>query len=693
MPVADLFAESDLRFSGYRESARITVVKAAAGRMSAQAAYASYGAPHSDTFGGQEQASAIKQYAAAKIDWMWACIRPICTKIAAQAVRVGTKAEAVKRGTNGPSAGGKPVGRRRAGQPGKIRTKAYDSVQSYRSAPEYIRKSIAEGLETLENHELLPAFENPNPVMTGWALKFCTVFSICATGQAHWYIEKLDGNLDDGQPSIRLWFMPAHWMTPIHTEERPFAAWRVRPPGDAEGWIAPAESIAHFMFHDPSNPLLPMSPLQSQAKAINTDTEIQKAQYASMVNGGKPGLVISVGRTDPPPASQIMASQMPRQLLTPEQRKQLITAARLAHSGSEHYGDPIIIDALIESVTPYTRTPAELDFLNSSQLTKDRISQGIGTGEVIMGKTDNANRAGSTVAHEVHYANTVNPIITMVSQVMTKSIAPLFKSEGEELFIWIEEAKAHDPEMSLSQMQLLAEAGAVKKNEIREAFDMPPLDGADGDELVELNPEPPMPAGGGPGGAARPQGARRAAGSTKKKPAAKKKNFDDLDSKYNNGPRRVTGQWSGGIVDSDDALSRVMASPQFAAREASGEAIDWEAHAEAWGIRGNFHQMQLPAVLLGKMLDRGTLSVSSKLSEETIAAKATGENGEKINPTIIVFATGPGGPTGREKLAVVDGSHSLMARIRQAVAAGEEGADVAVDCMVSAAAVERMMLS
>jgi ribonucleoside-diphosphate reductase alpha chain len=77
-------------------------------------------------------------------------------------------------------------------------------------------------------------------------------------------------------------------------------------------------------------------------------------------------------------------------------------------------------------------------------------------------------------------ANVLNPLITMMSQVMTMKIAPRYRvGDSERLYIWIEECKPFDADLRLAEIQTLAENNNITGNEMREAFGLEPRDGLD----------------------------------------------------------------------------------------------------------------------------------------------------------------------------------------------------------------------
>lgn len=493
-----IYDDAESVLTGYRDSARLASIKASGGggmsMASVEESLAAVAGPAGGSlFGGQGSLrSAARQYAAASKDYPYTAIRPVAVKIADLAVRAGLK-------------------KRMSAIPNELIPKSFCpeipdnffltkelSKRVARSGPPNI-KAMSEGISVLESHTLMEVLENPNPYFTQWALMYCTAFSMEATGRAVWVLDPVGGREGLASGNFRIWYYPSSWITPVHGEDRPFTGWKLTPPGvAADLGTIPAELVVHFFYPDPGNPLSPHSPVQSQSNAINTDDQIQQAQLASMRNAIKPGMVIIAGEMDKLPGQSGPADRIE---LTPEQRKQIITAVRLAYRGVVHFNDPIILDRLIKDVKPYMQAPADLDFPSGSQLTKGRIMQGIGTNPIIAGQNEGANRAVAYVAQDNHYAQKVNPLGTCMSQTMTASFSPIFSPPSQKIYFWIEEAKPHDADLQLQQVETLGSFGLVTGNEVRELFDLPPHP-----ELNELV-EPPgsmaddeIGAGGGSGG-------------------------------------------------------------------------------------------------------------------------------------------------------------------------------------------------
>ena len=292
-----------------------------------------------------------------------------------------------------------------------------------------------------------------------------TVSSLELCGRAYWWLNDADGEL-------QIWPLPCHWVEPVDTLR---TAYRVLPDGYGFGqeFIIPAEDMVYFPLIDPSNPFWDCSPLQSQATAVAVDEAIQQSQFRAFKDGIFPGVVIKAGRLPG------MAPGQPgeRPVLEPEQRAELIDAIKTIAGGAWQYGQPFIVDGMIEGIEKFTMAPVEMDFLQSGQSTKSRIFQAFGVNPLIVGEIEGANRAQATVAEESFCSNTVNPLLDLMSQILTAWIGVRFAAPGERLICWFDDCRAHDPEQSLKEWQVGLQYGAASLNEYRTGIlGLPPED-------------------------------------------------------------------------------------------------------------------------------------------------------------------------------------------------------------------------
>lgn len=402
--------------------------------------------------------------------WVFSSIRPIAQTVARQPLRVARAKK--KSALTLPKSTAKdyvytskgPIRRDRAAQHMYFLKHLPGSMKDY-----------AETAELLDWHPMLEALQNPNPIMVRWALFFVTVASIELTGKAYWWVRREE--TPDGKGKIEVWPVPSHWIQPIHTEQKLFSSWSIRPEGQTKPITVPLDQIVYFYTPDPSNPFSAYATLQAQARAVVADESISEAQRQSFARGIFPGYAVVMGRL---PDAEGIPGQGERPTLTLEQRMQLSVAFKQLYRGVYNYDEPVILDQLVQDIKRITNTNREMDYLSSGEITKAKITQAFGVNPIVMGQVEGANRASAAAAQDNFYDLACNPKIILMSECMTAWFSALFAAPDERLLLFIEEAHATDPESDRLDWELLAREKAVSRNELRAGLrGLPPINGGD----------------------------------------------------------------------------------------------------------------------------------------------------------------------------------------------------------------------
>ncbi|MHC4406716.1 MAG: phage portal protein, partial [Planctomycetota bacterium] len=325
-------------------------------------------------------------------------------------------------------------------------------------------KAIAGELELYESHPLLDVLASPNELMTSWHLNYITAASLDLTGWTYWWIVPAK-RTREGKESAAIWPIPPSWISPVHEENKPRTAWKISPGGSGAPIEVPAEQVVVFYTPDPANPLGAVGSLQATAKSVIADEQMLAANEAAFRNGIWSGLALIVGDiTDEDEAAK------GRPLLEGYQREQLKSAVVQHYASVVRAHEPLLLDALIQDVKQITNKPAEMDFLESSQFTYGRVTQGFGTNPFIMGSTENGNRAQSIVARQ-HMADfAVNPIVEMFGQTFTNHVHRTLSRRGERVHVWLEPYVPDDVEERRKDIALLLKEKAMDRQEARTLF-------------------------------------------------------------------------------------------------------------------------------------------------------------------------------------------------------------------------------
>ena len=403
--------------------------------------------------------------------WIYACCRIRAERIAGQPIRVGVRVSKLEN--------------KRRKRPG-MATQKYLFPKSWQ----------ADDIEIIDEHPLLDVMKNPNPYMTSHTLLAVTVISLDLTGRSYWWLTE-----DDGVRNI--WYLPASWVTPKHTQTQLFAEYEVRPGDSTETFIVPGDEIMHIYEPDPSDPLKAFSKLQAAARPVQTDEQIQECQRKTFMNGINPLVMVVMGRI--PNTAELPGTVGVRPTVSPEMKARIQSGILQQFQSAANFGKPIIADQDIEKIEFLNRPPAEMGFIDSSKLTKERILQVWGVSEISIGQMQNANRAGAATADALLVSGSVNPTAALISEAMSAWLGPWFASPGQELCIWIEPATPIDAELDHKRNESMVKYGVILVDEYRGRNGMPPLPNGQGQVLMRPNTHTAVPAGEGVAGGGGPE--------------------------------------------------------------------------------------------------------------------------------------------------------------------------------------------
>jgi len=403
-----------------------------------------------DSRGQRRQVESYEQFK----NWVFVCVNYIARKVAMQPIiageQVGAEANPER---SAPS-----------------RTKRVKN----RDLPSSIQKSVGiADVEVISNHAVLDALSRPNYLQDSFQFRYMSTINLLLTGEAYWLLGEDDEGVDDnGNKKLEMWAIPTHWMVPDH-KNGPYSGFRFKPPGTVgRGTELPRESVARSYLANPASLTSVWSPLHAVLRAAKVDDHIMYSQESMFARGINPNVILTIGQRRGPDGKPTGS----RAKLTGAQRRQIVRSVREVWGNTVNYGDPAIIDGLIESVHKLNSAPNEMDWTNSSTVNKSRIMQAFGVNPIVVGEIVGANRAQATEAEKSVASNTLNPILDIFSSTMTTSLGPLY-SDPERLLLWIEEVVPVDIELRDKRWLDGSKQGLVDIDEVRgELYGLPPRD-------------------------------------------------------------------------------------------------------------------------------------------------------------------------------------------------------------------------
>jgi HK97 family phage portal protein len=298
-------------------------------------------------------------------------------------------------------------------------------------------------------HPLARLLDHPNPWMTPWELWYLTVLYLELTGNCYWYAAPRV----NGQPG-ELWIVPTPWVRVVPDPVQFVRGYEVAVPGVPTEVFAPDEVI-HLKYPNPLDVHYGLSPLQANALTIDANTELQKSRYQTFLSGQRPGLVL---QTD--------------QALTDQAVRRLEEKVQGRFGGRDNWTRPLILEQGLKA-SPWTLSPAEMDYLNSARLSRDEIFALFRVPTPIAGIVENMG-LGADIwygARVMFCEGTVQPKLDLIAQALTKDLARRF---GPDVTIAFGECSPRNQDQRRADDELDAKTGLRTFNEIRRSRGLRP---------------------------------------------------------------------------------------------------------------------------------------------------------------------------------------------------------------------------
>ncbi len=253
----------------------------------------------------------------------------------------------------------------------------------------FVRTDTGERLDPA--HPLPALLAEVNPFDTAVSLWTRTMIHLELTGNAYWYAPaNALGRV------AALWLLPSQHMRVVPDRARFVGAYLFRATG-VEGRFGPG-GVIHLKYPGPESAYYGKGPLQAAAGSVDSHEAMKTAERRSFANGAFPGLAVQTGEK-----------------LSADVRKRLEEALRRGFGGPDRAGRALILEQGL-SVRPFTFSPREMDFLESSRMTRDEILAVFGVPAAVAGISEDVNRASAEAMERIFYRNTVAPKLALLAQ-------------------------------------------------------------------------------------------------------------------------------------------------------------------------------------------------------------------------------------------------------------------------------------
>lgn len=251
------------------------------------------------------------------------------------------------------------------------------------------------------SHPLNELFREVNPFDTSVSLWTKTMMFLELTGNAYWYTPKNDlGEIAE------IWLIPSQNMKVIPDKNNFIAGFEYRSGTECETFTT--DEIIHLKYPATDSLYYGTGTLQAAAESVAAHTAMKRAERKSFEHGAFPGLAIQT-----------------EEKLSPTVRKRLEEAFASGFSGAERAGRTLILEQGLK-VRPFTFSPREMDFLESSKMTRDEILAVFGVPAAVAGISENVNRASAEAMLYTFAVNTILPKLRMIESQLTQDICRKF---------------------------------------------------------------------------------------------------------------------------------------------------------------------------------------------------------------------------------------------------------------------------
>jgi HK97 family phage portal protein len=297
-------------------------------------------------------------------------------------------------------------------------------------------------------HPLCRLLAAPNPWLTPWELWYGTVVQLELTGNCFWHVA------DGPAGPAEVWPIPTPWVRVRPDPVRVVGGYDVAAPGRPPVPFAAAE-VVHLKYPNPLDPHYGLSPLQANALSVDANTELLRSRYQTFLTGPRPGVVL----TTPQALSDATVDRLERMF-----------AGKFA--GRENWHRPLVLEQGL-TASPWTLTPAEMDYLNSCRMTRDEIFAVFRVPPPVAGLVENLG-LGADIwagARAMFCESTVQPKLDLIGQVLTRDLAGRF---GADVAVAFPSCSPRDEDARRKDDELDARLGLRTVNEIRKARGLKP---------------------------------------------------------------------------------------------------------------------------------------------------------------------------------------------------------------------------
>jgi HK97 family phage portal protein len=260
-------------------------------------------------------------------------------------------------------------------------------------------------------HQALTVLYQPNPFYSRFALMEASQQYLELTGESWWVIER------DPRSNIPLglWCVRPDRMDPVPDRDKYLKGYVYTAPDGREQVPLNVDDVVFVKFPNPLNPYRGIGPVQSVLVEVDAARSAGEWNRNFFLNSARPDGVIQVDHT-----------------LQDEEWEQLTERWREAHRGVGRAHRVAVLEAGATWV-PTTGAIKDMDFPNLRNVSRDLIREAWGIHKIMLGNSDDVNRANAQTGEEVFSNWSIAPRLDRWRDALNTQFLPLFGTAGDNV--------------------------------------------------------------------------------------------------------------------------------------------------------------------------------------------------------------------------------------------------------------------
>jgi HK97 family phage portal protein len=260
-------------------------------------------------------------------------------------------------------------------------------------------------------HMALTVLHRPNPFYSRFGLMEASQQYLELTGESWWVIDR------DPRSSVPLglWLVRPDRMTPVPHPVKYLSGYVYTAPDGREKIPLALDEVVFIKFPNPLDPYRGLGPAQSVL------VEIDSAKYAGQwnrnffINSAEPGGIIQLDHR-----------------YDDDEFNQLVNRWRESHRGVAKAHRVGVLEGGATWV-PNTHSQRDMDFAKLRDQERDLIREAWGIHKIMLGNSDDVNRANAQTGEEVFANWSVSPRLDRWRDALNNQFLPLFYPDGAEV--------------------------------------------------------------------------------------------------------------------------------------------------------------------------------------------------------------------------------------------------------------------